>query len=198
MDVVSDAISKPLRLEIFQAATRRRSHHQVRALGVGTHPEKKRTVSSDESVWNQALGVRLGLIPNVLRVERKRQSEIADLDFGRRRIFQIDRPRQGVVLKTERFARLQILYGLDFSSLAVDAPPVETGGRALLQLDLDAESRSGDGSEIDVVELIRGGWITVGRAYFLPVFAIAVKNTPVLGQLSRISVFLMKSPIDLN
>src|SRR5437762_10150421 len=194
MNVVSDAISKPLRLEIFQAAAHRGSHYQIGAFGIGAHPEKKRTIPGDESVGNQAFCIRLRFIPNVLRVERKRQGEIADLDFVRRRIFQRDRPRQSVVLKAKRFAGLQIVDGRDFSALAVDAPPVETGGRTLLQLDLDAESRSGDGRKIKVVELIRGERITVGRAYFFPVFAIAVKKTPALGQLSRVSVFLMESP----
>src|SRR6266705_4896264 len=198
MNVVSDAISKPLRLEIFQAAARRRSHYQIGAFCIGAHPEKKRTIPGDESVGNQALGICLRFIPNILRVERKRYGEIADLDFMRRRVFQKDRPRQSVVLKAKRFAGLQVFCRHDFSAFAVDTPPVETGGRALLQLDLDTESGGSDGSEIDVVELVCRGRITVGRAYFFPVFAIAVEKTPALGQLSWVSVFLMKSPVDLN
>src|SRR2546426_12776449 len=103
MNVVSYAISKPLRLEIFQAAALGRSHYQIRAFGVGTHPEKKRTISGDESVGNQAFGIRLRFIPNVLRVERKRQGEITDLDFVGRRICQRGRPLQSALLKAERF-----------------------------------------------------------------------------------------------
>src|SRR2546430_15777331 len=124
MNVVSDAISKTLRLEVFQAAARRRSHYQIRAFGVGTHPEKKRTISGDESVGNQAFGIRLRFIPNVLRVERKRQGEITELDFVGRRIFQIDPSREKAVLKAGRLAGLHILYWRYFSAFGGWAPTV--------------------------------------------------------------------------
>src|SRR5438128_1587389 len=147
MNVVSDAVSKPLRLEIFQAATRRGSHDQIRAFRVGTHPEKKRTVASDQSVRDQTLGVSFRFVPNILCVERKRQGEIADFHFARCRILQGDCPQQSIVFNAERFSGLQVFYRRDLSAFTVDTPSVETCGRALLQLDLDAQSGSGDGSE---------------------------------------------------
>src|SRR2546430_17325951 len=108
MNVVSDAISKTLRLEVFQAAARRRSHYQIRAFGVGTHPEKKRTISGDESVGNQAFGIRLRFIPNVGGVERKRQGEITARESVGRRIFQSGGPRQSAGLKAERLSGRRI------------------------------------------------------------------------------------------
>ena len=78
MDVVRDPSSKSLRLEIFQFRGAYGRHHEIRTFGVRAHPEEKRTIPGNQGMRNEPLGVGDRFVPNVLRVERNRQGEIAN------------------------------------------------------------------------------------------------------------------------
>src|SRR5580704_12375345 len=98
----------------------------------------------------------------------------------------------------ETLAGLQIIDWINLPAFAIEAPFKKASGRAILQLDFDTQCGGDDGIEVDAGELIGRHSIAARRTYFLPVVAVAVQESPTLGQLARVGVVVMSGPINLH
>src|SRR5580692_2509956 len=107
-------------------------------------------------MWNETLGVGLGLVPNVLRVERDWESEVANFEIARGDVFKRNGPQQHVVFEEEALGGSEVADWVDLSTLAIEAPLEDASRRTVFELNFQAHGQGCDRFEFSFIDLVGG------------------------------------------
>src|SRR5580698_10431739 len=109
MDVGVVDASRRQFLEVFERRSGRWRHDQVGPFGVSAHPVDVRAVACDGAMLNDAFGVSLSLVADVMSVDGKADGEVSDLDGMVDRIAHSDGPDESVARGFEGLRSLEVV-----------------------------------------------------------------------------------------
>lgn len=148
---------------------------------------------------NDALGVRLSLVANVMTIGREADGEIADLHGMIGGIADGDGPDEGVAGGFESFGGLEVVDRLnDAGRLAVQAPLEQTRGGVGFKLYLQTDAGRGDGLEGGLVEGVGGDRGLLLLLDILPIVPCFVEYLPGDGKFGIETAAGVSSPKDFG